>query len=282
MIPAWFDTREKDLARTPFYDLEFYLYRLRTRQYFARPYWGDAEVRMGILKEDFLINSQTESGAVECERVLKKGAKYIRDGISNFFISVMDKDKCFGLYDCSRFTNRVPNVDGLGFFNFLEAEGLKDYRWHNGLMFQFMTQTGGLWPLLKQYNLMKVCVIAPKQCKTILDKGFKCDHWIECVQDKSHGIDQAPAIMDEILKYNKDNTVYLFCVGEGSTILITDLFECIPNNWFIDMGVCFDELSGYKYAGHDIPNERDPVLFQQKRKQFYDTINSNLILAYGG
>jgi hypothetical protein len=260
------------------YGLDFYIDKLASGQHFSRPYWGDQEARQGILKEHFLLNRHGGREVADIiEAYMLQGSEYAML-FGNFFVATMRRPYAFGLYNIvNKYTYDKPgNEDGLGYFRWLESRGMDKYLWHDGLLFLLRAYKGQLGPLLAQFNRMNVCVVAPEQCRPIMEKGLRVDHWIDVVQEPSRGVYQAHDVIEAIEAYGRDNTVYLICVGEGSTVVITEMYYKKPYNWYIDMGICLDELSGYKYAGHDHFGRKDPEEEKLRREEFYATLASNL------
>lgn len=279
MIPQWYD--HKNFFGYNYYDLYYYVWKLATGQYFARPFWGDAEVRIAIMQEFNLMEIQDayENNSVEIiKNAMIKGISFAKKN-ENFMLSIMDKRFAHDLYDIQRFNCQIDNKNGQAFFIFLEEQNMKNYKWHNGSLFFMYTWIGMLNSIIQQLNKMHVCIVAPEQDMVIKEYGFNYNHFIPVIREKSHGIKQIPYIMENIKEYAKlkgdEGIVYIICCGEASTVCITDLYELFPNNWFIDFGCSLDTLAGYMYYGHDKPNEKDPELFKKKQQLFYKRIRSN-------
>jgi len=268
--PEWYQTHNLD--KTSFFPIEYYIERMKNNQYFSRPAWGDNEYRL-MIEEPRTVNMRGGVLRPEILEVYLQGAAYIRENKDDMLFASWPRKNCWGYLNIKR----EGNETGLRVFDLIEKVGLKNYRWHDSLLFRRKILEGEFYPFIEQINKMHLVIAAPAPNRILKEKGIDYDHWIDMPKDKdiSYGIDYKEYILEKCLEYGKPG-VYLICCGDGSAWLSVKLHKKIPNSFIYDFGKGLDYMSGWKYWSTDIPNTKDPVKRKEKQQEFYKRIASNL------
>jgi hypothetical protein len=271
MIPNWYRTH--DDKGNYLYPIEFYIERLKNNQPFTRSNFSDGEFRLAI-NERYLVNVRGGEEVPEAKELLIKAANYIKSGDPNFFLASLDQEKIDG------YLNRRDenNPDGEEVFRLIEGVGLKDYKWHGGLVFFYACLEGKLKPFIEELNKKRVVIISIPENRCLKEKGFNYEHYIDSETTQDYGRKQWRRIVKEVLDYGKP-AVYLLCCGEASAFAAIELHNKIPGAYFMDIGKCLDFLAETKYWGHNICEGETPAIKEQKRQKMYELIRSNLLNA---
>ena len=200
--------------------LEFYVNKLKKKEYFSIGAYGDGEW-IAILHER--VGLQNTEGTIytsELCRELKESLNFQSD---NFLFSTP-----VGLRDGKETGIGEKKIDRAS------PPGIEFYEKD---MWDREARLGGLVPFIKQLQKMNVVVISNKA----LRKLPFYDHFIEvsypnCYEEKER-------ITKEIIEYGKSG-VYLFSCGLPASIFVQSVHGKIRRSWFLDVGSIWDAFVG--------------------------------------
>lgn len=214
------------------YSLDYYIDKLKNKEYFSMVTYGDGEW-LSIIRSRWAIRKFKE---IRPHHLLR----------STLFNNLNDKSFIYAtsLETIQKWFEDF-HIRSLRSFFKINRRAFKLIHWHDGRVFLYEFINGKLFPFIQQLRKMNVVIIGHKKLKQLYKTVIPYDYFIETKQTVQRGYHQQDYIQGAILNYNKP-AVYLFACGHAAPCVIQKLHNKIKDSFLIDIGKGFD----YFCEGH--------------------------------
>lgn len=229
--------------------LEFYLNKLRNREYFSFPGYSDSEF---FCMTNNHINEFSAAGQLHTAEIGERLRQSIRKEDPNWMPAV--PQVLNGYAEIQQFNELT---EGQQLF---ERDIVTD---------DLAAKVGGLQPLIRQLRQMDVYLVGNALLKGLFFLNYKKHFVTESFYNfhlVENGIDN---MVKEILEFNRPG-VYLFSVGVSDAVMISELHGKLNNSFLIDCGSIWDA-----FLGHGGNREWRKQLYQNPGK-WVEWITANL------
>ncbi len=206
--------------------LEWYIEKLKNKEYFAQGMYGDGEW-IAMFKEK--IGSTNAEGTIYTQELcdeLEDSLQYDKPG---FLFSAPGAIK-------------NPDWTGIGEVKvdrWLEKRLLSRLEFYEKDMWDKEMKDGKLGPFIQQLRTMNVCLISNKALRGLTFLNY--DHFIELSYPNCYP--EIETVADAAVSYGKEG-VYLISAGLPAALLAQKIYSRVSHSFVLDVGSIWDAFVG--------------------------------------
>lgn len=193
--------------------LEFYVNKLKNKEYFSLARYGDGEF--------YCLWGRGSRNSNGCYYTPE-----LKKDLEASFHHRHDPDFIYGM-------QRVLPQD------MSKAEAMYPVDWYDSEVFGDCLAAGKLYPLIAQLRLMKTVVIGNDSLRPI-SRIFYYNHFISVPESNAHK--EIDRVIEEILDFGP--ACYLFSAGMAANAMVARLHKQMPETFLFDVGHIWDPFVG--------------------------------------
>ena len=215
------------------FGIDYYISKLQKNEYFALASYGDAEW-MCVTKTN--LGTPTGLGQIIDEETGNKLSTILcqRDGDPNFKIAVPE---CMWYRPKDFYVKLTKRID-----DFCSKHHILGPWYERDEVNDELAERAGLYPFIKQFQQMSVVIVGNRALK---DLDFLNPQRVIGIPSPNCHIEEGAInqAVTECLTYGKSG-VYLISAGVSAPLIIDQLYDAVPDSFFIDCGSIWDAFVG--------------------------------------